>query len=418
MRRSNVLTAVIITATVLTASVPAKAYLHPRLGRFLQRDPAGYVDGMGLYEYERSGPLGQVDPTGREKTDAERAAEWRAKHGMGGGTGRNPSINILKTFTKGKRGYGVSADGEGRYHRNDDGSHYFVKGYGDDSTTKTKLTQRIYDDIVASFTARTKMRVPALHKKEPAGSGEAGKDTVRWDPVFSTTPLRAIRRQLNVEASGFSGYLFGYNLNAKCVKNKCDFSGTKYHFMAFAIAVAKSPVEGGELGRIYFGDGRGKGGVMHTWERFTPTDTQEHELIHTDGLTPDILEKIDAKGTGFTWAKPKTEADVNARKMHNVGAGQTPFIGFRRAAERRKAKSQLALKVAEGKITAPVTHVKCLTILKQTLGEYLIGEKALLGIHDAGLFHGTGPVDVRIKGRQETREKTYYIPGLERWSGK
>ncbi len=24
---------------------------HPRLGRFMQRDPLGYVDGMGLFEY-------------------------------------------------------------------------------------------------------------------------------------------------------------------------------------------------------------------------------------------------------------------------------------------------------------------------------------------------------------------------------
>jgi RHS repeat-associated protein len=41
--------------------------LHPRFGRFMQRDPAGYADGMGLYEYVNSGPTGWVDPLGTKR---------------------------------------------------------------------------------------------------------------------------------------------------------------------------------------------------------------------------------------------------------------------------------------------------------------------------------------------------------------
>ncbi|MCX5651770.1 MAG: RHS repeat-associated core domain-containing protein, partial [Planctomycetota bacterium] len=37
----------------------------PPLGRWLERDPAGYVDGMGLYEYVRGGAIDAVDPSGR-----------------------------------------------------------------------------------------------------------------------------------------------------------------------------------------------------------------------------------------------------------------------------------------------------------------------------------------------------------------
>jgi RHS repeat-associated protein len=37
----------------------------PTLGRWLERDPAGYVDGMDLYEYVRGGPTAAVDPSGR-----------------------------------------------------------------------------------------------------------------------------------------------------------------------------------------------------------------------------------------------------------------------------------------------------------------------------------------------------------------
>jgi len=39
-------------------------YLAPALGRFCQRDPAGYVDGMNLYEYLRATPPVGVDPLG------------------------------------------------------------------------------------------------------------------------------------------------------------------------------------------------------------------------------------------------------------------------------------------------------------------------------------------------------------------
>jgi RHS repeat-associated protein len=43
--------------------------LHPILGRFIQRDPLGYVDGLSLYQYVGSAPLMGLDPTGRIPLD-------------------------------------------------------------------------------------------------------------------------------------------------------------------------------------------------------------------------------------------------------------------------------------------------------------------------------------------------------------
>ena len=39
-------------------------YYHPTLGRWISRDPIGYEDGMNLYEYVGSSPVGHVDPSG------------------------------------------------------------------------------------------------------------------------------------------------------------------------------------------------------------------------------------------------------------------------------------------------------------------------------------------------------------------
>jgi RHS repeat-associated protein len=38
--------------------------LHPNYGRFMQRDPLGYVDGMSVYEYVKSSPVVRLDSDG------------------------------------------------------------------------------------------------------------------------------------------------------------------------------------------------------------------------------------------------------------------------------------------------------------------------------------------------------------------
>ncbi len=61
--------------------------LHPRLGRFMQRDPLEYIDGSNLYEYVRSNPVTSTDPLGLRRGRAAHVRQqarfklaWQAYH--------------------------------------------------------------------------------------------------------------------------------------------------------------------------------------------------------------------------------------------------------------------------------------------------------------------------------------------------
>lgn len=42
---------------------------HAGLGRFTQRDPAGYMDGANLYAYVANNPIAFIDPSGMTLRD-------------------------------------------------------------------------------------------------------------------------------------------------------------------------------------------------------------------------------------------------------------------------------------------------------------------------------------------------------------
>ncbi len=58
----------------------ARSY-DPTTGRFIQRDPLGYVDGMSAYEYVRSSPVDRRDPMGLESTRLKEARDAQRESG-------------------------------------------------------------------------------------------------------------------------------------------------------------------------------------------------------------------------------------------------------------------------------------------------------------------------------------------------
>lgn len=62
-------------------------YYQPSFGRFVSRDPIGYMGGLNLYDYVRNNPLVFVDPFGLDKTywDIGDNGRWGPRNGNWGG---------------------------------------------------------------------------------------------------------------------------------------------------------------------------------------------------------------------------------------------------------------------------------------------------------------------------------------------
>ena len=50
-------------------------YYEPRAGRFITRDPAGFIDGANLYTYVKNNPVNLVDPYGLASWPLNKAVE-------------------------------------------------------------------------------------------------------------------------------------------------------------------------------------------------------------------------------------------------------------------------------------------------------------------------------------------------------
>ena len=90
MERSSIGNAILFTGREYDADSETYYYrsrsMHPKVGRFMQKDPLGYVDGMNLYSYVNNMSIIMVDSKGKEKKSCESESCDASK-------GYNPSCN-------------------------------------------------------------------------------------------------------------------------------------------------------------------------------------------------------------------------------------------------------------------------------------------------------------------------------------
>jgi len=84
-------------------------YLSPKQGRFLNRDPLGYVDGMSFYTYCNSSPLNATDPMGLYSPFGH-PAFWRSRAGRAIGKSVLPNLRAVQDIASSLT-IGVTLDG-------------------------------------------------------------------------------------------------------------------------------------------------------------------------------------------------------------------------------------------------------------------------------------------------------------------
>jgi len=77
MPRFHLLVAILVTVATLGIAPSTSAHYNPTKGRWMERDPLGYSDGINLYEALASSPITQLDPKGLA---CQRANEYGIRH--------------------------------------------------------------------------------------------------------------------------------------------------------------------------------------------------------------------------------------------------------------------------------------------------------------------------------------------------
>ena len=113
---------------LMTLAPNALAVYDTRTGRFLQRDPIGYSDGMNQYRYEAATPVASVDPFGTSSSKVSNPYGWKL-------TWKTPDANgISATGLE----YKIGQPGQVKLYWSAGGSNTWNLPHGKSATT-TKI---------------------------------------------------------------------------------------------------------------------------------------------------------------------------------------------------------------------------------------------------------------------------------------
>jgi RHS repeat-associated protein len=138
-------------------------WYEPVAGRWVSRDPAGYVDGLDLYLYAKGNPLCLVDPTGLSGEDGGGFFDWwvsgyceLVKRDQSSATSKDLHENIRKNADAGPRN-DIKDSMRGLNARRDGattlGDQYHDLGNGTDKQKWQQVQKEAYEGAVANVWA-------------------------------------------------------------------------------------------------------------------------------------------------------------------------------------------------------------------------------------------------------------------------
>jgi RHS repeat-associated protein len=242
-------------------------YYHPTLGRWLSRDPIGYLGVVSLYHYLDADPVGVTDSFGLA---ASSSTDW---------TKRLPDLRVGETLKL----------------------DYSTKGWAEEQMG-TEAEAAVKAQFPAADYPNTKIHI-----------GNSIANLVQ-----------------NENAAGTSGFMVGWSFEVGVVTSPtpdrfgatchCGFQGTMWKFLAYV--VVKDNQNGSY---VYIRSSRSDVTGVVSPDRstgFLYSDTMEHESWHTDGVPDEVRKK--ASDLGITIDKPGYRGQAKAER----GAAMAAFAAL------------------------------------------------------------------------------------------